>query len=77
MFIKILTFDDKCSLLNMDNLPQPVQRQLYKKQNFSSQFLSAFLKFTWGFKHFQKNDDPHNLCISKIRNYKIRGYLNV
>ena len=39
---------------------------LCQKQKTFSQFLSAFLKYTLNFKHFQKIDDPHRRCISEI-----------
>ena len=44
MFANILTADDKHSLLNRDNLRQPIQMQLSKKQKRFPQFLAAFLK---------------------------------
>ena len=30
------------------------------------QFVDAFFKSTSKFEHFQKKDDPHNLCISEM-----------
>ena len=44
VFVNILTADDKYSLLNRDNLRQPIQMQLSQKQITFSQFFSAFLK---------------------------------
>ena len=40
------------------------------------QFLSAYLKSTTNFEHFQKTGEPHSWRISKIINSKKRGYLN-
>ena len=54
MFVKILTADDKNSLLNTDNLSQPIQMQLSQKQKTYSQFAFAFLKSILKFEHFQK-----------------------
>ena len=58
LFAKTLTVDDKHYLLNRDNLTQPVQMQLYQKQKTFSEFLFAFLKSIFNFKHWQKKDDP-------------------
>ena len=59
LFVNTLTADDKYSLLNRDNLTQPIQILLSQKQNIFGQFFSAFLKYTLNFQHFQKKDDPH------------------
>ena len=60
MFVNILTADDKCSLLNRDNLRQPIQMQLSRKQKNFSEFLSAFLKARLVFEYFQEKDLPHS-----------------
>ena len=52
--VKTLTDDEKYSLLYRDNLTQPIQILLTKKQKSFSHFLSAFLKSTLSFVHFQK-----------------------
>ena len=52
-FVNILTADDKHSVLNRDNLRQPIQMHLSKKQKIYSQFVSAFLKARLNFEHFQ------------------------
>ena len=54
MFVNILTADDKYSLLNRDNLRQPIQMQLSQKHKTFSQFVAAFLKARLNFEHFQK-----------------------
>ena len=66
LFVNTLTADDKYSLINRDNLTQPIQILLSQKQKTFSQFLSSFLKSTLNFEHFQKKDDPHSRCISEI-----------
>ena len=50
----------KYSVLNRDNLAQPIQMQLSRKQKTFSEFFSAFLKSSLNFEHFQKKDDSHS-----------------
>ena len=66
LFINTLTTDDKYSLLNKENLTQPIQILLYQKDWTFSQIFSSFLKSTFNFEHFQKKDDPHSRCVSEI-----------
>ena len=66
MFVNTLTDDDKYSLADRDNLTQPIQMLLSRKQKNFSEFFSEFLKDTLNFGHFQQNDDPHSRCISQI-----------
>ena len=54
LFANILTVNDKCSVLNRDNLRQPIQMQLSKKQKTFSQFSFAFFKARSNFQHFEK-----------------------
>ena len=54
-----MTADDKYSLLNRDNLRQPIPTQLSQKQNAFAQLFLAFSKSTLTFEHFQKKGDPH------------------
>ena len=77
MFVNILTADDKYSLRKRKNLPQPIELQLSKKQRMFSQFPAAYLKSTSKFEYFEKQENPHKLCIFEIRDFKICGYLNV
>ena len=44
MFVNTLTADDQYSLLNRDNLTQPIRTQLFQKQKAFSQFFLVFLK---------------------------------
>ena len=55
-----MTAGDKYSLLNRDNLKQPIPTHLSKKQKAFSEFLLVFSKSTLTSEHFQKKDDPHN-----------------
>ena len=68
-----MTDDDKYSLLNRDNLTQPIRTQLSQKQKTFSQFFLAFSKSTLNFEHFQKKDDPHSWFISEIMHSQKRG----
>ena len=72
MFVNTLSADDKYSLLNRDNLTQPIQIQLSQKQKTFSQFLSAFLKSSLNDEHFFKKDDPQSWCISDVRDSEKR-----
>ena len=60
MFVNTLTTDDKYSLLNRDNLRQPIRTTLSQKHKAFSQFFLDFSKSTLNFEHFQKKDDPHS-----------------
>ena len=65
-FFNTLTSNVKSSLLNIDNLTQPIHIQLSKKQKTLFQFFSTFLKSTSSFKHSEIQDDSHRLCIAEI-----------
>ena len=66
LFPNTLSGDGKYSLFNRDNLTQPIQMQLSRKQKTFSEFFCAFLKSTLNFEHSQKKDDSHSWGISKI-----------
>ena len=55
-----MTADDKYSLLNRDNLTQPIPTQLSQKQKAFAKIFLAFSKSTLTFEHFQTRDDPHS-----------------
>ena len=65
LFVNTLTADDKYSLLNRENLTQPIQMELSQKQKPFPQFFSRILKSSWNFQHFQQIDDAHSWCISQ------------
>ena len=54
LFPITLSFDDKYSLLNRDNLTQPNQMQLSVTQKSFSDFFSSFLESSLNFEHFFK-----------------------
>ena len=54
MFVNIFTADDKYSLLNRDNLRQPIHMQLSQKEKTFSEFASAYLKSILKFEHSTK-----------------------
>ena len=60
LFVNILAVDDMCSLLNRDNLGQPIQMQLSQKDKTFSQVLSAFLKTKLNCEHVRKKYVPHS-----------------
>ena len=60
MFVNTLTADDKYSLLNRNNLKQPIWTPLSQKHTDFSEFFLAFSKSTLNFEHVQKKDDPHS-----------------
>ena len=73
MFVNTLTADDQYSLLNRDNLTQPIRTKLFQKQKPFSRLFLAYLKFTLNFEHLQKKDDLPSLCISEITHSEKRG----
>ena len=70
LFLNTLTAEDKCSLLDRDNLTQPIQILLSQKQQTFSEFCSRFLKSTLKFENFQKIDDLHSRCISEFTDFE-------
>ena len=66
MFPNTLNADGKYSLLARDNLTQRIQMLLSRKQIIFSAIISSFLKSSLNLEHFQKKDDPHSSCVSKI-----------
>ena len=68
-----LSAHDKYSLLNTDNLTQPIQMELSQKQKTFSGFFCAFVKSSLNFEYFQKINDRHSWCISEIMDSEKRG----
>ena len=66
LFPNTLNADGKYSLLNRENLTQPIQMQLSRKQKTFSEFFCVFLKSSLNFEHFQKKDHSHSWGISKF-----------
>ena len=60
MFVNTLTADDQYSLLNRDNLGQPIRTQFFQKQKPFSRFFLLFLKSTLNFEHLKKKGDLHS-----------------
>ena len=54
LLVNRLIADDKYSLLNCEELRQPIQMQLFKKQKTFSECFFAFLKFRSNFELFEK-----------------------
>ena len=73
MFVNTLTADDQYSLLNRDNLMQPIRTQLSQKRQAFSELFLAFSKSTLNFEHLQKKHDLHRRFISEITHSEKRG----
>ena len=54
LFANTLTVEEKHYLLNIDNLKQPIQMQLAKKEKKFSPIFFSFLKSILNFKHLPK-----------------------
>ena len=65
LFLHTLTADYKYSLINRDNLREPIQMQLSQKHKKFSKFVYTYLKRSPNFEIFQKNDEPRSWWISK------------
>ena len=68
-----MTADDKDSLLNRDNLTQPIPTILSQKQKAFFKFFLAFSKSTLNFENLQKKDDLHSWNIFHITHSEKRG----
>ena len=64
---------DRCSVLNRDNLMQPIHMQLSIKLKTFSGCFNVFSKSRLSFNYFQKKDDAHSLFISGATACEIRG----
>ena len=73
LFPNSLSAHGKYSLFNRDNLTQPIQMQLSRKQKSFSQFFASFLKSSLNFEPFQKKDDSHSSGISDITESERQG----
>ena len=73
LFPSTRSADDKYSLLNLDNLTQPIPMQLFQKQETCSQFFCGFLKSSLNFQHFRKKDDSHRSDVSEITDSEKHG----
>ena len=71
LVVKSFTADDKYSLLNRDNLLQPIESKLSKKNLFY--FFDAILKSRPNFEYFKKKDDTHSWCISEMTDCEKRS----
>ena len=59
LFPNTLGANGKYSLFKRDNLTEPIQIQVSRKQKTFSEFFSAFLKSRLNLEHFFKKDDPN------------------
>ena len=73
LFPNTLSTDGKYSLLNRDNLTQPIQMQLSGKQKTFSEVFCEFWKSSLNFRHFQTKHYSHSWYISKITESEKQG----
>ena len=73
LFVNTFNADGKYSVLNRDNLTEPIQMQLWKKQKTFSALFSSFFKPRLNFQDCPKKDDPHSWCFGEKMHYKKRG----
>ena len=72
LFLNTSTADEKYSVLDRDNLTQPIQKQLSKQKKTYSELFPAFSKSRSKFDHFEKKGDPRSLCFSDIKDCERR-----
>ena len=72
-----MTTDDKYSRRNMLNFTQQLEAPLSRKQQTSSGFFIAFLKYALNLEHLEQKDEYSSLVISRIIDSERGGYLNV
>ena len=68
-----MTVDGRYSVLNRDNVRQPIQMELCQKKKKISGFVFEFLKGRLNFEHLQTKNAPHSWCVSEIMDAQIRG----
>ena len=73
LFDNTLTVNHKYSLLNCDNLTQPIQMQFSKRPKTFFDFFSQPFKSRLIFEHVKKRRYPFILCISEITDCERRG----
>ena len=73
LFPNTLNAHGKYCLFNRDNLTQPIQMQLSRKEKTFSDFFSPFLKSCLNFEHILEKDDPYSWCISEITHSEKRS----
>ena len=70
-----MTSDETYFPGNRENLQEPIQMQLSKE--LFSENSPDYMKSAFNFKHFEKNDKSHSLCLSDIIDCEIGAYINV
>ena len=73
LFSNTSSADGRYSLLNTDDLTQPIQMRVSQRQRTFSRFFLAFLTSSLNFEHFEKKNEPHSWCISEITDAKKCG----
>ena len=70
LFLDTMTADDKYSLCNKENVQQPIQMELSKKQKTFPEFVASVLTCTTNFEHFEKK--RWSLQLMYFRNYRLQ-----
>ena len=70
LLVNTLAADDKCPVLNRDNLTIPILMQISQKEKFYFQLFGWFSKSKLNFEAFEKIDDPHRFWFVKLRTPK-------
>ena len=71
LFVNTLNADNKDSLLNRDNLTQPIQMKLFEKQNFFFFFFHPFLNLDYVSNILKKRWPSELMYFSSCRLWKI------
>ena len=66
LLFNILAADEKCPVLNRENLTIRIKMQLSEKQKTFSIIFNAFLKCRLNFQYFETKDDPNRFWIFEI-----------
>ena len=73
LFPNTLSADGKYSLLNRNNLTQPIMMQLSRKEKTFAELFYGFLKSSLNFEHFQRKDESHSWGNSEMTESKNQG----
>ena len=70
LLVNTYAADEKYRVLDRDYLTIPIQMQLSQKQKNFSEFVAAFLKFKFNFKHLKKKVTLIDFAFPKLRTPK-------
>ena len=70
LLVNTLVADEKCPVLNRDNLTIPIQMQLSLNQKTFAEYFPAFLKSVLNFNYFEKKITLKDFAFPKLRTPK-------